>query len=53
MAIVIKEIQVRTMIERDRSPKGMDEATVAAIKTEIYRQLKEDINRDIRRKRER
>lgn len=53
MAIVIKEIQVRTVVERDLSSKAIDETLIAKMKEEIYSQLKEELDRDMRRKRER
>lgn len=53
MAIVIKEIEVKTIIEREFSPHAIDESLVNRIKEDVYRELKDEWQREVRKRKER
>jgi len=54
MAIVIKEIQVKTVVERTSvNENEWDKAAVNEIKEQLYRRLKKDMEKELRRRKER
>lgn len=53
MAIIIKEIQVKTIIEREMSQSRVDEYQLRRIKDELYNQLKEEFDKEQKKRRDR
>jgi len=54
MAIIIKEIQVKTVVERAPATSVQwDETAIRKMKDQIYRQLKDDMRKELRRRKER
>jgi len=53
MTIIIKEILVRTIVERDSGRKEIAEEQLRKMTDRIYRQLKEELQRETRKKGER
>lgn len=53
MPIVIKEIEVKTVVERELSRSGLSESQINRIKGELLRELKDELQTDMRKRKDR
>jgi len=53
MPIIIKEIEVKTVVERELSQQNLSEIQMDQIKRELLRELKDELQIGIVRKKER